>query len=306
VNNIRSDIVLTSYEDIFMQPGISDNGGNDKVTEIVLTELHPFKSHPFKVLDDDKMNETADSVKQYGILVPGLVRPREEGGYEIVSGHRRKRACELAGLDTMPAIIRNLDDDEAAIVCVDSNLHREEILPSEKAFAYKLKLDAMRRKAGRRRKNSEPVVLNFEDQQSREVLGKISGDSGMQVSRYIRLTELVPELLSKVDEKQIAFNPAVELSYLNKEEQQILLDVIGLIESVPSLSQAQRLKKLSQKDGLSFELIESILSEVKKDADKIVIKGDRLKKYFPSTFTPRQMEETIIELLENWVKDKKP
>jgi ParB family chromosome partitioning protein len=299
-NKEKPTVVLASYEAIFEPPDIPEDNIYEKVVEVPLSDLHPFNKHPFKVLDDDKMDETVDSVKQYGILVPGVVREREDGGYEIISGHRRKRACEIAELSTMPVIIRNVDDDEAAIILVDSNLQREVVLPSEKGFAYKLKLEAMKRKAGRRANNSVQVELNFEGRQSRDILGEISGDSGAQVTRYIRLTELVPELLTKVDDKLIGFSPAVELSHLKREEQQTLLEVMELIEAVPSLSQAQKLKKMSLNDGLTFELIESILSQVKKDVDRIVIKGEQLKKYFPKAFTPRQIEDVIYKLLEDW------
>jgi len=304
VNKKDNPIVLASYEDIFKPDDMSGADGGEAVTEVELSELHPYQGHPFKVVDDDSMAETAESVKQYGVLIPGLVRPIEAGGYEIVAGHRRKRACEIAGLKTMPVIIRDLDDDEAVIILVDSNLQREIILPSEKAYAYKMKMEAVKRRAGRRTKNSVQVELNFDGQQSRDILGKASGDSGVQVSRYIRLTELVPELLSKVDDKLIAFSPAVELSYIKPEEQRILLEVIALIESTPSLSQAQKLKKISQANGLTFEVIESILSDVKKDTDRVVIKGDQLKKFFPKAYTPRQMEDVIIKLLEEWANNQ--
>ena len=304
MNKKDNPIVLASYEDIFKPDDMSGADGGEAVTEVELSELHPYQGHPFKVVDDDSMAETAESVKQYGVLIPGLVRPIEAGGYEIVAGHRRKRACEIAGLKTMPVIIRDLDDDEAVIILVDSNLQREIILPSEKAYAYKMKMEAVKRRAGRRTKNSVQVELNFDGQQSRDILGKASGDSGVQVSRYIRLTELVPELLSKVDDKLIAFSPAVELSYIKPEEQRILLEVIALIESTPSLSQAQKLKKISQANGLTFEVIESILSDVKKDTDRVVIKGDQLKKFFPKAYTPRQMEDVIIKLLEEWANNQ--
>ena len=304
MNKKDSPVVLASYEDIFKPDDMPGADGCEAVTEVDLSELHPYQGHPFKVTDDDSMTETAESVKQYGVLVPGLVRPLETGGYEIVAGHRRKRACEIAGLKRMPVIIRDLDDDEAVIILVDSNLQREVVLPSEKAFAYRMKMDALKRRAGRRTKNSVQVELNYEGQQSRDILGKASGDSGIQVSRYIRLTELVPELLSKVDDKLIAFNPAVELSYIKPEEQQILLEAIALTEATPSLSQAQKLKKISQSDGLTFEVIEAILSDMKKDTDRVVIKGDQLKKFFPKAYTPRQMEDIIIKLLEEWANNQ--
>ena len=304
MKNKNNPTLLTSYEDIFEPSDMPAGNENEKVTEVPLTDLHPFEKHPFKVLDDDIMEDTVESVTQFGILVPGVVRPREAGGYELISGHRRKRACEIVGLETMPVIIRDMDDDEAIIALVDSNLQREVILPSEKAYAYKMKLDAMKRTAGRRKKNSVQVEQNLIGKVSRDILGEKSGDSGVQVSRYIRLTELIPDLLSKVDDKIIAFNPAVELSYLKNEEQEQLLEVINLVEATPSLSQSQHLKKLSQERSLTFEIIESVLSTSKKDADRVVIRGEQLKKYFPNTYTPRQMQDIIIALLETWAKNQ--
>ena len=302
MKNKDNPAILTSYEDIF---NLSDtSNGDERVTEVPLTELHPFENHPFKVMDDDIMEDTVESVVKFGILVPGVVRPRETGGYEIISGHRRKRACEIAGYKTMPVIIRDIDDDEAVITLVDSNLQREVILPSEKAFAYEMKMEAMKRQAGRRTKNLYQVGTHFDDRNSGEILAEQVKESRIQIFRYIRLTKLLPDLLSKVDAKTIAFNPAVELSYLKKDEQETLLEVINLIESTPSLSQAQNLKKLSQEGGLTFEVIESVLSVEKKDADRVVIKGSQLKKYFPSSYSPRQMEDIIITLLENWAKSQ--
>ena len=304
MKNKDNPVVLESYEDIFRPDDMPGTDSSEGITEVELSALYPYQGHPFKVLDDDNMMETAESVKRYGVLVPGVARPREAGGYEIIAGHRRKRACEIAGLKTMPVIIRDIDDDEAIIVLVDSNLQREMVLPSEKAYAYRMKMEAVKRRAGRRTKNSVQVELNYDGQQSRELLGKVSGDSGVQVSRYIRLTELVPELLTMVDDKRIAFNPAVEVSYLKHEEQRLLLEVIELIEATPSLSQAQKLKKISQNGGLSFEIVEAILSDVKKDADKVVIKSEQLKKFFPKAYTPRQMEDIIIKLLEEWARNQ--
>ena len=297
--------VTSSEEEIVKTSETTKNDLSEKVMEVPLSDLHSFENHPFKVLDNNSMLDTAESIRQYGVLIPGVVRPRKTGGYEIISGHRRKRACEIAGLKTMPVVVRDIDYDEAVIVLVDSNLQREEVLPSEKAFAYKMKMDAIKRRAGRRKKNSVQVELNNENRQSRDILGQTNGDSGAQVSRYIRLTNLVPELLSKVDRKLIAFNPAVELSYLRDEEQLNLLEAIALVEASPSLSQAQTLKKLSQNGSLTFEVIESILSEEKKDTERFIIKGEQLKKYFPKVYTPRQIENIIINLLEEWAKKQK-
>ena len=298
-------VTLASYDDIFKPSGVPDNNDDEKVTEIPLTDLYAYDNHPFKVLDDDDMIKMTESVKLFGVLVPGVVRSKKDGGYEIISGHRRKRACEIAGLQTMPVIIRDIDDDEAIIALVDSNLQREVILPSEKAFAYKMKLEAMKRTAGRPSKNNSQVGNNLKGTLSINLLAEQVNDSKNQIFRYIRLTELIPDLLSRVDSKIIALNPAVELSYLKKEEQQTLLEVIEQLETTPSLSQAQQLKKLSQMELLTYETIETIMSVQKKDVERVTLKSELLNKYFPSTFTPRQMEETIIELLEGWAKDKK-
>jgi ParB family chromosome partitioning protein len=304
MRNKNKPVELPGYEDIFVPSDAPANDGTEKITDIPLSDLFAYEGHPFKVKDDSEMINMTESIKQFGVLVPGVVRLREAGGYEIISGHRRKRACELAELQTMPVIIRDIDNDESIIALVDSNLQREVVLPSEKAFAYKMKLEAMKRRAGRRTKNSEQLEQNLSGRVSRDILGEESGDSGVQVSRYIRLTELIPELLSRVDEKIIAFSPAVELSYLKKEEQQILLEVIELLESTPSLSQAQKLKKYSQKKLLTFETIESMMATTKSDSEKLTLKSEILKKYFPTNFTPLQMEKTIITLLENWVKNQ--
>ena len=248
------------------------------------------------------MLETAESITKHGVLVPVIARPREEGGYELISGHRRKRASELAGKETLPCIIRNLDDDAATIIMVDSNIQRENILPSERAFAYKLKLDAIRRQAGRPSNNSRQVVGNLE---SADIVGKDSGESGRQVQRFIRLTELVPELLDMVDAKKIAFNPAVELSYLMPHEQVQLMEAMDMEQATPSLSQAQRLKKYSQDGKLTFDVMTAIMSEEKKgEPDKVTLTGEKLKKYFPKSYTPQQMEETIIKLLEGWSRKR--
>ena len=296
------NIKLASVYDLFSTEESRADESREKIIEIPLTELHPFKDHPFKVIDNEAMFDTAESVKQYGVLVPAIARPRDEGGYELVAGHRRKRACELAELDTMPVIVRNLDDDAAIIIMVDSNLQRENILPSERAFAYKMKLDAVKNQGARNDLTSRQVVGKLE---TADIVGKEGGDSGRQVQRYIRLTHLIPEILSMVDEKKIAFNPAVELSFLKDEEQADLLEAMDMEQATPSLSQAQRLKKFSSEGKLSFEVISAIMSEEKKsDLDKVTLTGDKLKKYFPKSYTPRQMEETIIKLLEGWHKKR--
>jgi len=295
------NIKLASVDDLFSTEENRIDESREKVIEIPLTELFPFKDHPFKVVDDEAMFETAESVKKYGILVPAIARPRDEGGYELVAGHRRKRACELAELDTMPVIIRNLDNDEAVIIMVDSNLQRENILPSERAFAFKLKLEAIKRQGARTDLTSTQVAQKL----SAEKVGDDAGVSKDQVRRYIRLTHLIPEILSMVDEKKIAFNPAVELSYLKKEEQNDLLEAMDMEQATPSLSQAQRLKKFSNEGKLSLEVMSAIMSEEKKgDLDKVTLTGDKLKKYFPKSYTPKQMEETIIKLLEGWHKKR--
>ena len=280
---------------------------SDVVVKLPIGSLRDFSGHPYKVRDDESMRETAESVKTFGVLVPIIVRPCDGGGYEIISGHRRKRACELAGIDAMPAIVRDLDDDAATIVMVDSNLQRENVLPSERAQAYKMKLEALRRQAGRKAKeNSVQVGQNSESRTSREILAENSPDSSTQIQRYIRLTELAPELQEMVDNKKIAFTPAVELSYLSESEQQLLLDAMDSEQATPSLSQAQRLKQFSQRGELTAEVMRAIMSEEKKpEIDRITITGDRLRKYFPRSYTPKQMEETIIKLLEQWQKRRK-
>jgi ParB family chromosome partitioning protein len=295
------NIKLTSYDDIFQTDEEKQDASREKVEEISLSELHPFKDHPFQVRDDDSMRDTAESIQKYGVLVPAIVRPRPEGGYELISGHRRKRGCELAGKETMPVIVRNLDDDAATIIMVDSNLQRENILPSERALAYKMKLDALKHQGQRTDLTSEQVVPKLT---ARNQIAKESGESGMQVSRYIRLTDLSPELLQMVDDKKVAFNPAVELSYLKSEEQTLLLDEIAKQEATPSLSQAQRLKKYSQDGKLDANVMDAIMTEEKKEEEKITLHGDRLKKYFPKSYTPKQMEDTIFKLLEQWQKKR--
>ena len=294
---------LTSYDEIFQTEEERQDQMQEKVLDIPLTELKPFKNHPFKVIDDEAMLDTADSIAKHGVLVPAIARPTEDGGYELIAGHRRKRASELAGKDTMPVIIRNLDDDEATIIMVDSNIQRENILPSERAYAYKLKLDAIKRQGARTDLTSGQVgqKLKF----SVELIADQAGESYKQVQRYIRLTELTPDLLDLVDDKKIAFNPAVEISFLSHGEQRELLEVMDMQQTSPSLSQAQRMKKFSQEGKLSFDVMTAIMSEEKRaDLDKITLTGDRLKKYFPRSYTPQQMEETIIKLLEGWSRKR--
>lgn len=280
-----------------------DTGTLDTKLEYVSIDLlRPFSRHPYKVRDDEAMHDMAESVKQYGVLSPAIARPLPEGGYELVSGHRRKRACELAGLETMPVIVRELDDDAAAILVVDSNLQREGLLPSERAFAYKLKLDALRHQGERTDLTSRQVVDKLK---AADRVGEDVGESARQVQRYIRLTELIPPLLDMVDERKIAFNPAYELSFLKQDEQRLLLDAMDSEQATPSLSQAQRLKQFSQRGELTAEAMRAIMSEEKKEAEHITIKGDTLRKYFPASYTPKRMEETIIKLLEQWQKRRK-
>ncbi len=280
----------------------ADTGG-EKVIEVPLAELHPFKNHPFKVKDDDAMMETADSIRQYGVLVPAIARPSPEGGYEIIAGHRRHRASELAEKETMPVIVRSLDDDAATIIMVDSNLQREGLLPSERAYAYKMKLEAIKHQ-GVRTDLTSPQV----GQKSGWAVNQVASDAGAsksQVQRYIRLTELIPPLLDMVDEKKIAFNPAYELSFLTKEEQAQLVETMDYEQATPSLSQAQRMKKLSQIGKLTEDEILKIMSEEKKgDLDKVTFTSDTLRKYFPRSYTPKKMEETIIKLLEQWQRKR--
>lgn len=297
------NIKLASVDDLFSTEESRADENREKIIEIPLTELHPFKDHPFKVIDNESMFDTAESVKQYGVLVPAIARPRDEGGYELVAGHRRKRACELAELETMPVIVRNLDDDAAIIIMVDSNLQRENILPSERAFAFKLKLEAIKRQGERADLTSSQLGTKLP--RADEIIAEQAGSSRNQVQRYIRLTHLIPEILSMVDEKKIAFNPAVELSFLKDNEQADLLEAMDMEQATPSLSQAQRLKKFSNEGKLSLEVMSAIMSEEKKgDLDKVTLTGDKLKKYFPKSYTPRQMEETIIKLLEGWHKKR--
>ncbi|GMQ61454.1 ParB/RepB/Spo0J family partition protein [Vallitalea maricola] len=297
------NINLTSVDDLFSTEESRADAGREKVMEIALTELFPFKDHPFKVKDDEAMADTAESIKEYGVLVPAIARPRDEGGYELVAGHRRHRASELAGLETMPVIVRNLDDDAATIIMVDSNLQRENILPSERAFAFKLKLDAIKRQGERTDLTSAQV--GQKSKLSVEVVAEQAGSSRNQVQRFIRLTELIPELLDMVDERKIAFNPAVELSYLKPEEQMNLLEAMDMEQATPSLSQAQRLKKFSAEGKCTLEAMCAIMSEEKKtEVDKVTLSSDKLRKYFPKSYTPQKMEETILKLLETWHKKR--
>ena len=292
------NLTLASYEDIFSTEESRADEKLEKVQEIQLSELHPFKGHPFKVLDDEAMQKTVESIEQFGVLTPAIARPREEGGYELIAGHRRHHASQLAGKETMPVIIRDLDDDAAVILMVDSNLQRETLLPSEKAFAYKMKLEAMKRQGARTDLTSCQVGTKL---RADEQLAEKTGDSARTIQRYIRLTELIPELLDMVDNKKIAFNPAVELSYLTKDEQNNFLEAMEYAQATPSLSQAQRLKKFSQEGRCSFDVMCAILSEKKKDEQyKLVFKKEEIETYFPSSFTPQQMQETVIRLLKHW------
>ncbi len=305
-NDVRNSIKLASVDELFSTEESRTDGQREKVLDIPLSEISDFPDHPFKVKADEAMLEMADSVKQYGVLVPGLVRPRADGGYEMVAGHRRKKASELAGKETMPCIVRDLDNDAATIIMVDSNLQRESILPSEKAFAYKMKLEAMKRQAGRPNKeNSVQVELDYKGQQSRDILAKQTGESGPQIFRYIRLTELIPSLLEMVDEKQIAFNPAVELSYLPENEQHDLYNTMQSEECTPSLVQAQRMKKLSQEGRLNVDVIFSILTEEKPNQkEKFNIQRERIDRFFPRGFSEKQKEDLIVQLLESWYKKR--
>lgn len=294
------NIQMTSYDDLFSVGGPAEVSG-EKVQEVALGELFPFKGHPFKVLDDEAMEEMVESIRIHGVLVPGIVRPRVEGGYELIAGHRRRHALELAGQTTMPVIIRELDDDESTLFMVDSNLQRENLLPSEKAWAYKMKLDAIRRKAGRPAgNNSRQVGENY----SVSILSENSNDSARNIHRFIRLTELLSELLQMVDDKRLPFNPAVELSYLTKEEQGQLLELMGKLSVMPSLEQAKRLKKYSQEGKLGRDVMDAILTEERPAAVNVTLKSERLKQYFPKSYTQAQMEEVIFLLLETWKKDR--
>ena len=278
---------------------------SERVQEIPLSELHPFKNHPFRVVDDEAMQRTVESVAQFGVLAPALARPRSEGGYELVAGHRRMRASELAGLETMPVIIRQMDDDTATIAMVDSNLQRETLLPSERAFAYKMKMEAMKHQGERTDLTSGQLGRKSDGKESRELIAEQTGESARQVQRFINLTNLIPELLDMVDRKEIAFNPAVELSFLKKEEQKGFLEAMDYGQSTPSLYQAQRIKKLSQAGMCTQEAMNTIMNEEKKsELDTVTLKNDVLRKYFPRSYTPKQMQDTIIRLLEQWQKKR--
>lgn len=292
-------IELASVDDLFSTEASRADAQREKVLEVPLSELHPFKNHPFQVRDDEAMLETAESVRQHGVLVPAIARPDPNGGYELIAGHRRRRASELAGRETMPVIIRDLDDDQATIIMVDSNLQRESLLPSERAFAYRMKLEAIKHQGARTDLTSVQVEQKLS---ARDRVAKDAGErSGIQVMRYIRLTELIPSLLDMVDEKKIALNPAYELSFLTREEQEQLLDVMSSEQSTPSLSQAQRLKRFSQEGRLSADVMRAILGEEKKsEQERITLTGDTLRRYFPRGYTPQRMQETIIQLLEQW------
>ena len=295
------NVSLKGADDIFSTEESRQEQQREQVQQIPIGELFPFKNHPFKVLDDESMQRTVESVAQYGVLAPLIARPRPEGGYEIISGHRRQHAAELAGLDTLPVIVREMTDDAAVILMVDSNLQRENILPSERAFAYKMKLEAMKHQAGRPvQENYSQLGNNFGKLSSEEMAEEL-GTSKNQIFRFIRLTNLIPELLDLVDEKKISFNPAVELSYLDEAQQRDFLQTMDETQNAPSLSQAQRMKKMAQEGKLTYEAAFAIMGEAKKDElDKVVIKNDTLKKYFPRSYTPRQMEDVIIKLLEQW------
>ena len=295
------NIVLKSVDDIFQTEENRADAQRERVQEIPLDQLKPFKNHPFKVRDDQRMLDTVDSIREYGVLVPAIARPDPEGGYELISGHRRKRGCEMAGLQTMPVIIRDLDDDAAVLVMVDSNIQREELLPSERAFAYKMKLEALKHQGARSDLTSTQVAQKLSVQK----VGDDAGVSKDQVRRFIRLTELISELLDMVDERKLAFNPAVEVSYLKRDEQRMLLEAMDAEQTTPSLSQAQRLKKFSQEGRLTEEAMSAIMSEEKKsDMDKVTLRSDTLRRYFPKSYTPKQMEQTIIKLLDVWQKQR--
>ena len=303
MKNSGRNISLSSYDDLFSTEETRRGESHEQIQRIPLSELHPFKDHPFRVVDDDRMMETVESVKEYGVLVPAIARPLEDGGYEIIAGHRRKRACELAGMDEMPVIVKNLDDDESVIIMVDSNLQRENILPSERAKAYQMKLEAIKRKAGRpSRENSSQVATNF---RADEVVGAEAGMSKDSVRRFIRLNNLELPLRDKVDSGELAFTPAVELSYLKPEEQQWLQTALEVTQQTPSLSQAQRIKKESKEGTLSEQGMIKIMSEEKKPLyDSVTLSHDTLKKYFPKSYTAKQMEKVIIKLLDNWLRNR--
>ena len=296
------NIKLTSYDEIFQNEESRSDEQREKVQQIVLSEITDFPEHPFQVKEDEALMDMVESIKKYGVLAPALVRPKPDGGYEMVSGHRRRRASELAGVETIPCIVREMDRDTAIIAMVDANLQRENILPSEKAFAYKLKMEALRRQAGRPSKENMSQVGT--QKRTDQIIAEQEGASRNQIQRFIRLTELSPELRQMVDDKKIAFNPAVELSYLKADEQVLLLDGIAKQEATPSLSQAQRLKKYSQEGKLDVNVMDAIMTEEKKGFEKLTLPGDRLQKYFPKNYTPKQIEDTIFKLLEQWQRKR--
>lgn len=302
MKSAAKNIQLASYDDLFKTDEERQADAQERVQNLTLDQLEPFPNHPFKVLDDDKMLETVESIKERGVLVPILVRPKNDGNFEIVSGHRRHHASQLAGLTEIPAIVREMDDDTAILLMVDSNLQREELLPSEKAFAYKMKLDAMKRQGQRTDLTSAQIGRKFDGKESRELLAEQVGESRNQISRFIRLTNLVPDLLDRVDNKTMAFNAAVEVSYLTEPEQLMLCDAIEREECTPNLSQAKRLKQYSQDGKLDENVIDAIMTEEKPIEDKLVLKGDVLAKYFPRTYTPSQKQKIIVKLLEDWHK----
>ena len=295
------NVSLKGADDIFSTEESRQEQQREQVQQIPIGELFPFKNHPFKVLDDESMQRTVESVEQYGVLSPLIARPRPEGGYEIISGHRRQHAAQLAGLDALPVIVRQMDDDAAVLLMVDSNLQRENILPSERAFAYKMKLEAIKNQGARSDLTCGQFGHKLNGAKARDIVADESGDNARNVQRFIRLTNLIPELLDMVDEKKIAFNPAVELSYLDESQQRDFLEAMQDTQNAPSLSQAQRLKKLAQEGHFSYDVAFAVMGEEKKDElDKVVIKNDTLRKYFPRSYTPKQMEDTIIKLLEQW------
>ena len=304
-----ANISLSSYDDIFETDESRADSQLEKVQKIPISELVPFKNHPFKVVDDEAMLRTTESIAQFGVLTPLIARPLEDGGYEIISGHRRAHAAEAAGLMEVPVIVRDMDDDAATVLMVDSNLQRESILPSERAFAYKMKLEAMKHQGERTDLQGDGTSGQIDQKLggtvSRDILAEQAGDSSRNVQRFIRLTNLIPELLDMVDQKQISFNPAVELSYLTPEEQQHVIEAMDFTQAAPSLSQAQRLKKLSQEGGCTLEAMQDILGEVKKgDLERVAFKSEQLRKYFPKSYSPKQMQDTIIKLLEQWQKKR--
>ena len=300
-----ANISLSSYDDIFETDESRADSQLEKVQKIPIRELVPFMNHPFKVVDDEAMLRTTESIAQFGVLTPLIARPLEDGGYEIISGHRRAHAAEAAGLTNVPVIVRDMDDDAATVLMVDSNLQREQILPSERAFAYKMKMEAIGRQGERTDLTCGQVGHKSPGTKTREILADQTGDSARNVQRFIRLTNLIPELLDMVDQKQISFNPAVELSYLTPEEQQHVIEAMDFTQAAPSLSQAQRLKKLSQEGGCTLEAMQEILGEVKKgDLERVAFKSEQLRKYFPKSYSPKQMQDTIIKLLEQWQKKR--